>query len=289
MTGVQTCALPIYPSGPLNTPLGNSNTAATYGVVAEVVKGFSVFASKSSSVQFTNLMSITGVGVLPSDNAHPLDNEKGNGIEFGVKSTWHNNELTGTCSYYDDARDGVITGDVLRNLSDPRNAVVSTVQYNANGGHYVSRGIDLDLTWTPNQNLQFVVNYNHTIESKIASDPSVNPSTPGTLVYQREFLYPLSHTPKARANIVGKYNFGGGKFSVGGSIRYSDTYLISNSTTSLLWVPKETMFDAFVAYRAKLGRIPAELRLNVTNLTNVRNDYTWGDGREESATVTFHF
>ncbi len=279
----------VDPSGPLNTPLGNRNTSATYGLIAEVTKGISVFASKSSSVQFTNLMSVTGVGVLPSDNAHPLDNEKGNGFEVGVKSTWHNNELTGTCSYYDDTRDGVVTGDVLRNLSDPRNAVVSAVQFNVNGGHYVSRGVDLDLSWTPNERFQMLLNYNHTIEAIITSDPSVNPSTPGTLTYQREFLYPLSHTPKDRANLVGKYNFAHGHFSVGASMRYSATYLISNGNTSLLWVPQQTMFDAFVSYRTKAGKVPMEVRLNATNISNVRDDYTWGNGREVAASVVFHF
>ena len=279
----------VDPSGPLNTPAGNSNTAATYGVIAEVTKGVSVFASKSSSVQFTNLQSVTGVGVLPSDNAHPLDNEKGNGVEVGVKSTWHNNELTGTCSYYDDSRDGVVTGDILRDLTDPRNATVSTVQFNVNGGHYVSRGVDLDLSWTPNDRYQMLLNYNHTIQAIITSDPSVNPNTPGTLTYQREFLYPLSHTPKDRANLVGKYNLPGGHISVGASIRYSATYLMSNGNTSLLWVPQQTMFDAFVSYRTKLGEIPAELRLNGTNLTDVRDDYTWGNGREVAASVVLHF
>jgi outer membrane receptor protein involved in Fe transport len=279
----------VDPSGRLNTPLGNRNNSATYGIIAEVTKGISVFASKSSSVQFTNLMSVTGVGVLPSDNAHPLDNEKGNGFEMGLKSTWHNNELTGTCSYYDDTRDGVVSGDILRNLSDPRNAVVSTVQFNVNGGHYVSRGVDLDLSWTPNDRFQMLLNYNHTIEAIITSDPSVNPNTTGTLTYQREFLYPLSHTPKDRANLVGKYNFAGGHFSVGGSMRYSATYLISNANTSLLWVPQQTMLDAFVAYRTKLGSVPTELRLNATNITNVRDDYSWGNGREYAASVVFHF
>ena len=283
----------VDPSGPLNTPLGNSSTVGTYGVIAEVVKGFSVFASKSSSVQFTSVQSVTGPGVLPSDNAHTLNNETDKGSEFGIKTSWDNNQVTGTVSYYDDRRDGVIEGNVLANIEDPRNANVQNVQYNVNGGLYVSRGIDADLTWTPSQNLQFVLNYNQSIEAAIRSDPSVNPLTPGTLAYQREFLYPLSHSPRERGNLVAKYTFGSNsmlnKFSVGAAVRYSSTYLVSNSSTLLLWVPTETMVDAFVSYRIKIGKIPADIKFNVTNITNVRDDYTWGDGITEYGSVTFHF
>ena len=49
------------------------------------------------------------------------------------------------------------------------------------------------------------------------------------------------------------------------------------------------MLDAFVAYRTKLGSVPTELRLNATNITNVRDDYSWGNGREFAASVVFHF
>ena len=282
----------VDPSGPLNSPIGHKNTTYTYGAIGEVVKGLSVFASHSSAVQFTNQQSASGIGVLPSDNAHVLNSELDKGYEVGVKTTWHNDELTCTSSYYDDERNGVVAGDQLRTLTDPRNANVTTVQFFTNGGLYRSRGIDTDLTWTPNQSFQLVLNYNHSLEAQIVSDPSVNPNTPGSLAYQREFLLPLSHAPRDRFNLVGKYNFRGGfldKVSVGGAIRYSSTYEITNSASYNLWVPTETMLDAFISYRMKLGNIPADLKLNVTNLTNVKDDYTWGDGITEYATLTLHF
>ena len=35
--------------------------------------------------------------------------------------------------------------------------------------------------------------------------------------------------------------------------------------------------------------IPAELKFNMNNVTDERNDYTWGDGRTYFGTVKFSF
>jgi outer membrane receptor protein involved in Fe transport len=279
-------------SGPFNSPLGKRNTTYTYGLIGEVIKGLSAFASKSGSVQFTNQQSSTGVGVLPSDNAHTLNSEQDKGYEVGAKTSWNNDKITGTVSYYNNQRDGVVTGDVLKTLTDPRNTAGTFVQHFVNGGLYRSRGIDSDLTWTPNRKFQLVFNYNHSLEANIVSDPSVNPATPGTLDYQKKFLRPLSQSPKDRFNLVGKYNFPEGMFknlSIGAAVRYSATYSITNGTTSDLWVPQQTMLDAFASYRVKSFSIPTDFKINVTNITNVRDDYTFGDGITAYASVGFHF
>ncbi|MEO6875536.1 MAG: hypothetical protein ABI222_12025, partial [Opitutaceae bacterium] len=274
------------------TTITQSNTTYTYGLIAEVVKGLSVFASHSEAIQFTNQLSAIGVGVLPSDNVKPLSSEQDKGFEVGLKSAWNNNQLSGTISYYDSERNGVVTGDVLKTLTDPRNGSGTYVQFFVNGGLYRSRGIDTDLTWTPNRNFQMVLNYNHSLEAKIVSDPSVNPATPGSLVYQKEFGRPLSQAPDNRFNVVGKYNFDSDalkNFSVGAAVRYNSTYSITNSGGYDLWAPAATLFDFFVSYHTKLLGTPTELKLNVNNLTNQRDDYTWGNGRTYFGTVKFSF
>lgn len=271
---------------------GDTNTTYTYGLIGEVVKGFSVFASRSEAVQFVNQLSAIGPGVLPSDNVHPLDNETDSGYEFGFKTTWNDNQLTGTVSYYHSEREGVVGGDVLRVLTDPRNTSGTQVQFFVNGGLYRSRGIDADLTWTPNRNFQAVFNYNRSLEANIVSDSSVNPNTPGSLDYQKKFGRPLSQSPKHRMNLVGKYNFDEGMFknvSVGAAARYNSTYSITNTATMDLWAPSATLFDFFVSYRMKLGGTPTELKLNVNNVTDERDDYTWGDGRVIYGSVKFTF
>lgn len=279
-------------SGPFNSPVGKHNTTYTYGLIGEVVKGFSIFASKSGSVQFTNQQSATGVGVLPSDNARTLNSEQDKGYEIGAKTTWMDDMVTGTVSYYNNQRDGVVAGDVLRTLTDPRNTAGTFVQHFVNGGLYRSRGIDADLTWTPNRKFQLIFNYNHSLEANIVSDPSVNPLTPGSLDFQKKFQRPLSQSPKNRFNLVGKYNFTEGMLknaSIGAAVRYSATYSITNGTTSDLWVPEQTMIDAFVTYRVNSFSVPMDLKVNVTNITDVRDDYTFGDGITAYASVGFKF
>ena len=282
----------VEPSGPFNAPVGKNNTTYTYGAISQIVKGLAGFASKSGSVQFTNQQSSLGVGVLPSDNVRTLNSEQDKGYEVGLKSTWNDDMVTGTLSYYNNQRDGVVSGDVLKTLTDPRNTAGTFVQHFVNGGLYRSRGIDTDLTWTPNRKFQMIFNYNHSLEANIVSDPSVNPLTPGSLDFQKKFQRPLSQSPKNRFNLVGKHNFTEGilkNASVGVAVRYSATYSITNGTTSDLWVPQQTMLDAFATYRVKNFSIPMDLKINVTNLTNVRDDYTFGDGITAYASVGLRF
>lgn len=276
-------------------PNGNedSTTTYTYGLIGKVVKDLSLFASVSESVQFVNSVSAIGPGVLPSDNAKPLLNEANSGYELGLKTTWKDNKLTGTISYYHSERDGVVAGDVLRGLNDPRNTMGTQVQFFVNGGLQRSRGIDSDLTWTPNSRFQVVFNYNHSMEAKIVADPSVNPNTPGTLDYQKKFGRPLSESPKHRVNLIGKYNFDQSgslkNVSVGAAARYNSTYSITNAVNYDLIAPSATMLDFFVFYRIKILSTPTELKLNVNNFTDYRDDYTWGDGRQIYGSIKFQF
>jgi len=274
------------------TTVTQSNTTYTYGLIAEIVKGVSVFASHSEAIQFTNQLSAIGAGVLPSDNAHLLNSEQDKGFEVGLKSAWMNNEISGTISYYEAERNGVVTGDVLKTLTDPRNASGTFVQFFVNGGLYRSRGIDTDLTWTPNRNFQMVFNYNHSLEARIVSDPSVNPATPGSLAYQKAFLRPLSQAPDDRFNLVGKYNFDTDalrNFRVSAAARYNSTYSITNSGGYDLWAPSATYFDFFVIYHTKLFGTPTDVKFNMNNVTDERDDYTWGNGRTYFLSLKFHF
>ena len=93
-------------------------------------------------------------------------------------------------------------------------------------------------------------------------------------------------------NIVTKYNFDEGMLknvSVGAAVRYNSTYSITNATPYDLWAPAATMADFFVSYRMKIVNTPTELKLNVNNLTDYRDDYTWGDGRVIYGSVKFSF
>ena len=278
----------------LNT--GRKENTPTIGAIYEVTPGFHAFASASQAVSFTNQLSWLGAGVTPADNAHLLDNVKEKGFELGVKTDWNDNTLSGTVSYYRAERDGVIVLDYVKMYSDPRNIGANFGNPNTqaspyvNGGIYRSEGLDGDLIWTPNQHFQFLLNFDWEFTSKIVSDPSLNPATPGLLANQGQKRR-LGKAPEYKANLVAKYTFTSGvldNLTVGGALRYTDTYFVSDSPIFLtMSVPEEYIFDAFATFSSKIGKTPTEYKLTLINLTNKVNDMTRGNGFEARLGVTF--
>jgi outer membrane receptor for monomeric catechols len=99
---------------------------------------------------------------------------------------------------------------------------------------------------------------------------------------------PLARSPEYRLKWVTKYTFGHGVLkglSVGTGVRYSDRYEIANGATGI-FVPEETLFDAFAAYRTKFRKVPTTFQLNLTNLTDEVNDITRDDGFVARLSVT---
>jgi len=278
----------------LNT-MRKANTP-TYGAIYEVVPGFHVFASASQSVTLSAQMSASGPGLLPSDNAHLLDNEKDKGTEIGIKSDWKNETLSGTLSYYSDERSGVITSEANKYINDPRNQGVNLVNtqvnFYTNGGVQKAEGLDGDLTWTPNRQFQMVLNGQWEFTSKIVSDPSLSPLTPGDWSHIHELHYRLSKSPLYKGNLVVRYTIGSGMFrnlTLGGAVRYSGIYLVSDGNSILITVPTETLFDCFLDYQTKIGNLPTSFKLTGLNLGNTINDITRSNGFETRLTVGFKF
>ncbi len=272
--------------------LGKSDTTPTIGAIYQALPGLHVFASWSKTITFVNQMSVTGAGVLPSDNAHPLDNELDDGIEVGIKTDWRDNTVSGTISYFKDERAGMVLGDTVRTLEDPR--VISQdpatrVSFYVNGGLARAEGIDTDLSWTPQPNLQFLLNATWLKTANTITDPSLDPSTPGK-VANRKFHYRLIQSPVWKANFVTKYDIPTGLFknlTVGGAIRYSDEFEGSDSATIQITAPQETFYDLFAAYSTKWGKIPTSLKVNLINIGDTYNDVTRQDGFECRFTLSF--
>ncbi len=274
---------------------GRKDDSPTYGAIWQVTKGIHVFASASKMVTFTNQLSVIGPGTLPSDNAHLLDNEHDKGTEFGVKTDWADNKLSGTISVYSDERSGYIQLDFAKSIADPRNTgsniTVTQAQPYINGGVQRAEGIEGDLTWTPNRNWQMTVNGAYQYTAKQVSDVTLDPRTPGDLAHQT-FNRRLIKSPKYRANIMGKYNFTGDLFhnmSIGGAVRYTDDYYVTASPQYWIIVPHETIIDMFATYTTKSFGVPTDYQLNLINLTNQINDITRSNGLEIRGTVGFRF
>lgn len=276
---------------------GFNHETWTVGGVYEVVPGFRPFASIGQNFVFSNTFSISGAGVTPAELASRtlLNFEKGKGIEAGVKSNWHDNVISGSVSWYFDQRDGIVRNSFNKNSVEPRNFDAdpnNNVTWAENGGVVQVKGIDGDIAWTPNRNFQLIFNFNWEYEAKTVSDPTVDKSHPELDVYIKTFLRRPMKNPIWKNNLIAKYNFTDGPLqntSIGGALRYSGAYNLTDSAFVDQIVPAEATLDLFANYRTKWGKTPVDITLNCLNVTNTINDLERQDGFEARITVGLHF
>ncbi len=270
---------------------GQSKLTKSFGLIGQVVPGLYAFGSYSETFQFTNSYNVTlaSTGQPLTGESKPLNSESGDGFELGFKSALFGEKLSGTISYFEVNRDGVVVADITKNITDPRNNDSTSnndVRFNANGGLQQTRGIDADMVWTPRADFQVLANFTYLMDARVLSDPSVdtvniNISEINARKYDRLFNRRLAKSPEFSANVVGKYTFSKGKLRgayVGVGIRHTGEYELSDNESYGIQVLAETLFDAFVGYNTKLGKIPTTFQLNARNLTNVINDVTRDDG-----------
>ena len=286
-------------SGLIST--GESELTKSIGLIGQVVPGVYAFATYNTTFQFSDLYNVnTAAGAPIAGESTPLSSETGDGFEFGFKSALFGERLSGTISYFEVNRDGVVVADIQKNLTDPRNNDATTnndVRFNQNGGLQLSKGIDADLVWTPTENFQVLANFTFLMKAKVVSDPSVNSvnigiSEPNARKYDKLFRTRLSKSPEFSSNVIGKYTFRSGKYSgtyVGAGVRHTGEYEISDNEVYGLQVKAETLFDAFVGYTTKVYRIPTTFQFNARNLTNKINDVTRDDGLVLQARVSLLF
>ena len=194
----------------------------------------------------------------------------------------------------------MVTADIQKNLTDPRNNDGTTnndVRFNQNGGLQQSTGIDADVVWTPTANFQILANFTYLISAKVISDPSVNTvniniNEPNARKYDKLFRTRLAKSPEFSTNLIGKYTFRTGNFSgtfVGAGVRHTGEYEVSDNEVYGIQVKAETRFDAFAGYATKIAKIPTTFQLNARNLTNKINDVTRDDGLVVQARVSMQF
>jgi outer membrane receptor protein involved in Fe transport len=295
-------------NGRLNTSIGYrhvkdrrlnlADSTVSYGAIYEVAKGLHAFASTSETFVLTTQNSITSTNpaaVVAADNQRRLNPESGQSWEAGVKSDLRDGVLSGSVSYFEIERQGIVKGAIDLNSLDRRNLdndPNNDVRYFVNGGLERSRGVDTDLIWTPGNRFQAVLNFVYLSEANIINDPSVNEQIRSRAT-QKTYERRLAKSPEKQLSLVSKYNFTDGTLkglSVGGAIRYNDDYQATNSAAADLVIPSETLIDLFATYSGVkvMGR-PAHFQVNVTNLTNEINDLTRGNGLEVAGSVRFRF
>ena len=267
----------------------------SYGAIFEAAKGLHVFASTSSTFGLTTALTVSGTGVVAADNARVLNPEKGKAWEYGLKTDLKQGVLSGSVSVFTIERDGIVLADFDRNTRDPRNNdpdPTNDVRYQVNGGLHRSQGLDFDLFWTPNRNLQVVLSYVNLWQAKVVTDPSINRAIRNR-TFIKAFERRLTKSPENQFSLVGKYNFTAGELkglSVGGALRYNSAYVANAFVGYDLTVPSETLLDLFATYSGvKLLGHAVDLQLNATNVTDEINDITRGNGLEIAGSVRFRF
>jgi len=272
----------------------NDNTW-TVGAVYEVLPGFRLFASAGKNVILTSARTISGAGVVAADNARLLDSERGSDLEIGVKTDWMDNTLSGSISYYDVSRNGIIRSSFNKNSVEPRNYDAdpnNNVTHSENAGKVRAEGIDGDIAWTPNRKFQAILNFSYEFDVRVVTDPTLDPSKRWLLTYIKAKYYRPMKSPLWRTNLITKYNFIDGRLknlSVGSAIRSSAKYNMTDGPNYDLVVPSETIIDLFATYTTKLGNLPTSYTVNVVNATNTINDLTRSNGLEARLTVGLTF
>jgi len=258
---------------PVLTDLDRTATTPTYGATFRVRDGFSLFASYSENFAPNSVRTRTGGGLLPSDNAADLPVELGKGKDFGIKTDWLNNRLSGSLSFYEVLRSSVPRADTAGEVADPRNVngltTPGSVRYNIAGGIERSRGVELDLVYAPVTNYQVLVSGSWMWEAEVLADPS---AVKGTIIYDRIFNQGrrLRNAPKYTFALWNKYDFTTAAvkgLSLGLGVRYvSEVEPRATDSTTLLFNPAFTVFNAVIAYKTKLLGRSTTFSLNVDNL-----------------------
>lgn len=258
---------------PVLNDLDRIATTPTYGATYRFADGFSAYASYSENFAPNSVRTRTGPGLLPTDNAADLPVELGKGTDFGVKTDWLDNRLSGSLSVYEVVRESVPRADTAGEVSDPRNvnglSTPGSVRYNIAGGVERSRGTELDLVYSPVRHYQVVVSASYMWEAKVLEDPS---ALPGTIIYERIFKQGrrLRNAPKFSSGLWNKYDFTTGPlkgFAAGLGVRYSSQVEPrATDSTTLLYNPAFTVVSALVSYRTRVTNHALTFSLNVDNL-----------------------
>jgi outer membrane receptor protein involved in Fe transport len=269
-----------------NKPIGAPALAPVYtkdnlpmvGATFRVVKDVSLFASYSKTYTPTTTMSITGPGVLPSDNPHVLPPETGSGYDIGFKVDALDGHLSGTLTYFEDERTGIASEDLAARVADPRNSAANggfsgpkSVDYFVAGGLERTKGIEADVIYSVNKNYSLIFSGSYMPVARTITDPG---TTVGSYDYDIEILGKrrLVNAPEQMAAFWNKYSFTTGplkNFSVGAGVHYSSEVMDQQNYLWYLEDPSFVTLEAMVAYHLSIGGREVSFQVNGKNLTNV--------------------
>jgi outer membrane receptor protein involved in Fe transport len=215
---------------------GPNGTSHSYGFTYEVLPDINLFAGVSESWRANGpnvFLAGANSEILPSDNyVENMADEKGSGLDIGIKTDWNDGKLSGTLTFFQASRSNIRNADTRANNVDPRNTDDipdnDVILYSLNGEEE-SEGMELEFVWTPIPNYQAVFSGAYVWDSGVVDNPSL-------VGIEREIALNrrLPQTPEWTANFWNKYTITEGSlagFSIGVGFRYqSDALDVTGAT-----------------------------------------------------------
>jgi outer membrane receptor protein involved in Fe transport len=280
-------------------PVSEANTYQT-GTLFRVTPGLSVYANYSSSF----LPQGTGLTVVDATGA-PLDPQKGDGGEVGMKTDLLNKKLTFTADVYSLYRSNIprVARDPAGNpILIPGTTAGTTRQYST-VADVRSKGVEFDGNWQPTKSLSVTLGLGYN-DIKYVKVPNAT----------EQYLVgiPPDSSPHWTGGTTISYRFYDGvlkglNFHTG--IRYQGSSLINNSTSSIygdsgIKGPPVTiggvsyntyyfknggfvLVNLGVGYRFKVGRLDQSAGLDISNTLDER--YLRGARVGDPRSVTFSY
>jgi outer membrane receptor protein involved in Fe transport len=269
----------------------SSATTPTFGVNYAVTPGVILYASYSQSFKAVTSHNPTYVNLTTGETlgGNQLDNEEGEGMEFGAKIQAFDNKLTGTVSIFRLDRQGILLDDAVTNSRMENETIAGTAMWvdastgsvtdyslQRNSGLHRVEGAEFDLIWTPTRNIQALIGYsNFWTRAVIDDDPSVINVRNGGLYDpamndgEDANWHTLAQVPEHLFHIWAKYTWNEGRLrglSIGAGGNY-ESASPGDQSRNRGWIAGDFWkFDAMAAYRTKLGGLDTTFQFNASNL-----------------------
>lgn len=241
-----------------------SKVTSQFGVVYRIAQGINVFANLSESFQINPQIDALA-GRLPAS--------QGESIDVGLKFENVLNNISGTLSYFEAQLDNIPLRDWAR-----ERVVDLDPLFVPGGSVRKSKGYEVELSWTPNEDFQLLFAYAYLPTAETSNDLSavVNGVPEVRTITRRP-----ENSPKHSGAVWARYSLNNAVpgLAVGGGASYRGTHSAHPGDLSALFNDSAWVFNAMVEYQFAMSGIDWTARLNGRNIF----DKEYNDGSFDPA------
>ena len=237
-----------------NEKKGQTALSPKFGLLYQPLKDkLSVFANYMNGFKNILPQAITNQATQEREGYRTFDPEKANQMEFGVKSSFFNNKLSATVSYYD-----IKVSNIVMNVG---NGPATYTQ----GGEVTSKGVEVSVVANPVEGLNLIAGF-----SKNDSEVTKDLDTAGYIG-----MRPESAGPETLVNFWANYTFNEGSikgfgFGFGGNYA-SEQKTLNRSNIGTFSLPSYTIVNSSLSYSTEKFHII----LKMNNITNEKYYSGW--------------